>query len=210
MANSALTTELIVQKAVALADASGIQALSMRKLAGAFGVTAMSLYNHVRNKDDLLDLMLDHVVKRFDSPDIAGDWTIMLCRRAHSMRTALNAHPWALTLLTSRISLSDVMMRDIDRTTGCLINSGFSHAQADWVKNAVDSFVYGYVLQEINFPVAPDDYQSAAKQFLPLISESDYPYMHAGAVEVSEGRYDGQTDFDFGLKLTLDGLARWR
>lgn len=210
MANRTLTPDVIVQEAISLADAAGIQKLSMRKLAAALDVTAMSLYNHVKNKDDLLDLMLDRVVQVFDKPDLAGPWDEMISRRAHSMRRALKAHPWALGLLISRISLTAAMLSDINATTGCLIKSGFSYAQADWAKNAVDSFVYGYVLQEMNFPVNPDQYQDAARQFLPMISQEQYPFMHAGAVEVAEGRYDGQTDFGFGLNMVLDGLRKWK
>ena len=210
MASRTLTPDLIVGKAIALADAAGIQKLSMRKLAAALDVTAMSLYNHVKNKEDLLDLMLDQVVAEFARPDVDGQWDDMIRRRAHSMRTALKAHPWALSLLTSRINLGAAMFADMNATTGCLITSGFSYAQADWAKNAVDSFTYGYVLQEMNFPVEPDQYQATARQFLPMISKADYPHFHGAAVAVAEGAYDGQTDFDFGLSMVLDGLRKWK
>jgi len=82
------------------------------------------------------------------------------------------------------------------------------YAQADWARNAIDSHVYGYTMQELNYPVEPGDYRAAAAQFLPMIS-NDYPFMHGAAVEIIEGKYDGMTQFSFGLELIIDGLKRW-
>lgn len=204
-----LSLAKIIERAMEIADKDGIDALSMRKLAGALGTTAMSLYNHVENKDVLLDLMLDQVICEVQTPDIDKPWDAMMRRRAMSMRQALLTHRWAAPLLMSRIAIGEAILRDTDATTGCLVSSGFSYAQADWARNAVDSHVYGFTLQELNYPVDPAEYKAAAAQYLPMISHDDYPFMHGAAVAIIEGHYDGITQFDFGLDLVLDGLKRW-
>ncbi len=182
----------------------------MRKLASGLGVTAMSIYNHVANKDELLSLMLDHVVGEFERPAIDGDWKDLLQRRAHSMRQAFLRHPWAPPLLISTITNGTQTMADIDATLGCLINAGFSYAQADWARNAIDSHIYGYTLQELNFPVEPSEYKTAAAQYLPVISKAEYPFLHGATMALVEGEYDGVTHFEFGLNLILEGLDRWQ
>jgi len=204
-----LTTEKVVSKAIELADEKGFEALSMRKLAGTLGVSAMSLYNHVAGKDDLLDLMLNRVVSEFESPLVNGEWVEMMRRRAQSIRRALLRHRWASTLLISKIAIGEEIMRDINATVGCLVTAGFTYAQADWARNAIDSHVYGYTMQELNFPVAPDEYKAAAAQYLPMISKTDYPFMHEATLQIIDGNYDGITQFEFGLELILDGLKRW-
>jgi AcrR family transcriptional regulator len=210
MKRRSLTAEKIIETALEFADNEGFEALSMRKLAGLLNVTAMSLYNHVAGKDALLELMLGKVVAEIDSPTIGGDWEVMMRRRAHSLRQVLLRHRWASTLLISNISLSEPILRDIDATVGCLVAGGFTYAQADWARNAIDSHVYGYTIQELNFPVEPDQYNVAAAQFLPMIPQADYPYMYEAASEIIAGTYNGMTSFDFGLELVLSGLRRWQ
>lgn len=203
-----LNARKISEAAIKLADGQGIEALSMRKLATNLGVTAMSIYNHVANKDDLLSLMLDHVVNEFDRPQIDGEWKEMMRRRAHSMRQAFLRHPWAPALLISTITNGEQTMRDGDATLGCLINAGFTYAAADWARNAIDSHTYGYTMQEINFPVEPKEYRAVAAHYLPKIDKAEYPYLHGATRALINGEYDGVTQFDFGLNLILDGLAR--
>lgn len=204
-----LTAADIVSTALKMADEEGFDALSMRKLAGLLNVTAMSLYNHVNGKDDLLDLMLDRVVAEIESPTIGGDWAEMMRRRAYSMRQALLRHRWASTHLISKITMGEQVLSDIDATVGCLVGAGFTYAQADWARNAIDSHVYGYTMQELNIPVEPDEYRAAAAQYLPMISKTDYPFMYEAAAQIIAGKYDGMTRFSFGLELVLDGLKRW-
>ncbi|MCB9992063.1 MAG: TetR/AcrR family transcriptional regulator C-terminal domain-containing protein [Hyphomicrobiaceae bacterium] len=200
----------MVIRAISMADQFGIENLSMRRLAGAFGVTAMSLYNHVANKNELIDLMLNQVAAEIEIPSVDGQWQEMMRRRAHSMRRMFLRHRWVPPLLISQITLGQVILRDIDATVGCLVTNGFSYAEADWVRNAIDSHVYGYTLQELNFPVEPSAYRDAAATYLPEISSSDYPFMHAAALQIVSGAYDGVTDFSFGLELLLEGLENWQ
>lgn len=208
MPRTPLTRERVLRAAIDLADREGLDALSMRKLAKAVGVEAMSLYNHVANKDDLLDGIIDLVVAEIYVPGADGDWRTELRRRAVSAHEVLLRHRWATGLLGSRVNVGPAMLRYIDATLACLITAGFTYEQADRAWNALDSQIYGFTLQAINFPLDPSEYASAAQRFLPLIPTETHPHMHALAALVIDGTHSGTADFTFGLDLLLDGLAR--
>src|ERR1700757_5449113 len=97
-----LSRERVLRAAIALADARGAEELTMRKLAKELGVEAMSLYNHVANKTDLLDGMVDIVFSEIDAPAAGGDWKAELRKRAVSTREALNRHRWAIGEMEGR------------------------------------------------------------------------------------------------------------
>ena len=101
-ARARLNRDKVVGSAIALADASGIESLSMRKLGGELGVEAMSLYNHVSNKGDLTDAMIDGVFAEIDLPSGGTDWRTAMRHRAISVRKVLARHPWATGLMESR------------------------------------------------------------------------------------------------------------
>jgi AcrR family transcriptional regulator len=205
-----LNRDRVLQAAIKLADAHGIEALSMRKLAQTLGVEAMSLYNHVTNKEDVLDGMVDIVVSEITLPTIGADWKVAMRTRAVSAHQALLRHPWASKLIVSRINVGPAMLRYVDATIGCLREAGFSYPMADHAWNAIDSHVYGFTLLELNFPLHPQDYANAARSFLPMISANQYPHMRALTVQVIEGKHDGLHDFEFGLNLIIDGLDKLR
>ncbi|MGK8487353.1 TetR/AcrR family transcriptional regulator [Nocardia asiatica] len=207
-ARAPLTRNAVLHAAVRLADEHGLPALSMRRLAQTVGVEAMSLYNHVRNKDDLLDGIADLVIAEMAPPAIGGDWRAALRARSISAHEVLLRHPWATGLIGSRVNVGPAMLRYIDATLGCLHAAGFSLPQADRAWNALDSHLYGFTAQELNFPLAPSEYASAAEHFLPLISAAEYPHMHALSLLVINGTHSGIADFTFGLELILDGLER--
>lgn len=204
-----LSREKIIDRALKLADEVGIDGLSMRKLASELGTTPMAIYNHVSNKDELIDLLLARVVGELELPEIGAPWQEAMRKRAHSMRNIILRHKWAAVLLISKISLTDEVLSDVNATIGCLIQTGFSYAQADWARNTIDSHIYGYTLQELNMPVSPAQYKDAASQYLPMVDKEKYPFMHQGAVQVIDGTYDGVIDFSFGLELILSGLEKW-
>ncbi len=193
-----------------IADKQGLDALTMRNLAQALGVEAMSLYHHVKNKDDILDGLIEVVVSEIEVPTIGGDWREAMRRRASSAHRVLTAHPWATTLLMSRISIGPAMMRYVNATLGCLRESGFSFPLADHAWNAMDSYIYGFTLQQLNSPVQPDDYAAAAAMFAPQIDAEAYPYLVGLTAEVVAGRHDGVNNLEFGFELVLDGLERLR
>lgn len=202
-----LTRAWITEVALALADAGGVERLSMRALAKELGVEAMSLYNHIRNKDDLLDAVVDSVVGHIDRPSIGGHWQEELRRRAQSMRAVFLAHPWAPPLLVGRINVGPNMLALNEATLGCLHAAGFSYVQADHAMNALDSLIYGFHLLERSLPVQAEDYAEAASTHLPAIDPERYPHFCALGQMVAEGSYDGVNHMGFGLNLLLDALA---
>jgi AcrR family transcriptional regulator len=201
-----LSRERILRAAIDLADKDGLESLSMRKLAQEMGVKAMSLYNYVTNKDDILDGMVDIVVGEIESPKIDGDWRDAMRRRAISAHEILLHHPWAAMVLMSRINVGSSMLQYIDMTLGCLCEAGFSFEMADHVRNVIDSHIYGFTLQELNFPINESDYSEMAAEGLSIIPADKYPYLNKLTHHVIEGSYDGIHDFAFGLELILNGL----
>jgi len=201
-----LTRDRVITVAVRMADADGVDSLSMRKLAAVLKVEAMSLYNHVQGKDDLLDAMVEYVVGQFLLPDTQGEWRQELRSRAQVNYQVLLKHPWATLLLFSRINTSSTMLLYSNANIGCLVEGGFSYALADHAINAIDNHVYGFTLQRSNAPVKPKDYAQAARRNLPMIPSNDYPYLHGLASQIADGRHDGINDFSFGLEMILAGL----
>jgi AcrR family transcriptional regulator len=201
-----LSRERVLLAALRLADAEGLEALSMRNLAQELGVKAMSLYNHVKNKDDLIDGIVDIVVGEIEVPDFKLDWKTAMRRRAISAHEVLLRHPWVTMPIVSRINVGPAMLRYVDATLGCLHEAGFSLEMADHIWNAMDSHIYGFTLQELKFPVEAENYSEATKEELPLIPAEQYPYMNYLTHEVIERRYDGLHNFEFGLDLILNGL----
>jgi AcrR family transcriptional regulator len=207
-ARAPLSRDRVLSTAVRLADRGGLESLSMRKLAMALRVEAMSLYHHVASRDDLLDGMVERVVAEIDVPVVDAPWKEEMRRRALSARAVLRRHPWAPALLMARINVGPHMLRYIDATLGCLRGAGFTIAQTDYAWNAIDCYVYGFTLHEQNFPLEPKEYASAAESFLPMLPADRYPNMRALTEELIAGRHDGLVQIEFGLELILDGLER--
>lgn len=205
-----LSRERVLRAALRLADEGGIESLSMRRVAQDLGVQAMSLYHHVANKDDMLDGIVDIVVSEIDVPSLETDWQTAMRQRATSAHAVLLRHPWATLPLVSRINAGPAMLRYVDATLGCLCKAGFSLEMADHAWNAIDSHIYGFTLQELNFPFEAADYSAAAAQGLALIPADQYPYLNRLTRQVMEGHYDGIHNFEFGLELILNGLDRFR
>lgn len=205
-----LSRDRILRAGIKLADRHGLEALSMRKLATALKVEAMSLYNHVANKDELLDGMVDVVIGEITPPPRGGDWKAAMRARATSALAVMTAHPWAPMLVVSRINVGPNMLGYIDATLATLREAGFSWFETDRAWNAMDNYIYGFALQQQHFPVNPDEYASAAAGYLSMLPAELYPYMHELTALVAAGSHDGTLDFAFGLDLILDGLERRR
>lgn len=205
-----LTRPRVVKAAIHIADKKGIDALSMRVLAARLKVEAMSLYNHVAGKEDLLDAMLDAVVGEVGLPGANLAWQDWMRARAQAMRAMLLRHPWAPLLIVSRVNTGPSMLRLIDATLGCLLGAGFSPALADRAWNAIDCHIYGFTLRELLFPFRPEEYRAAAAAYIPMIRAETYPHFYKLSLMVAEGRHDGLQDFAFGLDFILEGLEEVR
>lgn len=209
-ARQPLTRERVLRAAILMADEQGLASLTMRALGDTLGVKAMSLYNHVPNKDDILDGIVDQVVREIRVPSAADPWRTAMRERARSAHEVLLAHPWACALLMSRVNVGPAMLRYVDATLGCLHRAGFSLAMADHAWNAMDSYIYGFTLHKLNFPFKPDEYAKMAASYLPSLSAEQYPWMRALTEQVASGFHNGLHELEFGLELILDGLERIR
>lgn len=205
-----LSRDRILHAAIRLADRHGLEALSMRRLATTLKVEAMSLYNHIANKDELLDGMVDRVIGEIRWPTRGADWKGNLRARATSALAMMTAHPWAPLLIVSRISVGPNRLGFIDATLATLRAAGLTWHEADRAWNAMDNYIYGFAMQQQNFPVDADEYAAAAAAYLPMLPAELYPYMHELSSRVADGSHDGTPDFAFGLELILDGLERLR
>jgi AcrR family transcriptional regulator len=204
-----LSRDRVVRAAVALADQRGIGALSMRKLGEALGVEAMSLYNHVAGKDDLLDGMIDLVFGEIDLPD-DGDWRSAMRRRAISAREVLGRHRWAIGLMESRASPGPATLQHHDAVLGCLRAGGFSLEMTAHAYALLDSYIYGFALQEASLPFeTPEETSQVARDIFGQFAAEQYPHLTELTINhVLQPGYSFGHEFEIGLDLILDGLAR--
>jgi len=204
-----LNRDRVVATAVQIADERGVGAVTMREVAKRLGVEAMSLYNHVANKDDILDGMTDFVAEQFDLPDDAADWREAMRRRAVSAREVFSRHPWAPGLFDSRGSSGPSGLRYFDWVLGTLVEAGFSLEDAAHAYSLLDSYIYGFGMQQMSFDAEGDiPPEERAEAMLAHIPAETYPYLHRMASHATHAGYDAEADFEFGLDILLDGLER--
>jgi len=204
-----LSRERVVAEALALADRDGLEALSMRNLAQELGVGAMSLYHYVESKDALLDAMVDAVYAELDVPRPDRDWRDALRRTAVSTRETLTRHRWALPVMESRLQPGPANLRHHDAVLGCLRAAGFSVVHATYAYSIVDSYVYGFVVQEQQLPFdTPEELAAVAQAMLAELPAEEYPNLAETIRELSRSGFAFAQAFDVGLELVLDGLER--
>ncbi|MFT3900807.1 MAG: TetR/AcrR family transcriptional regulator C-terminal domain-containing protein [Gordonia sp. (in: high G+C Gram-positive bacteria)] len=206
MTRARLTRGKIVDAAVAVADAGGLAQVSMRNVGRELGVEAMSLYHHVKDKSALLDAMVDWIFTRVELPAPDDGWREGMVRRADSARVVLAAHPWALGLIESRRTPGPALLRHHDAVLGCLRRNGFSVELASHAFSAIDSYVYGFVLTELNLPFgeSADDFVEEFTDALPM---DDYPHLGELGAAIMAGGYQYGDEYRYGLDLVLDSLA---
>lgn len=206
-----LTRERALQTAVARADANGIEAVTMRKLAQELGVEAMSLYYHVANKDDILDGMVDVVFAEIQLPSPDADWRTAMSDRAVCVRDTLTSHPWALGIMESRTSPGPTLLTHHNAVLGCLRQAGFSIQLAAHAFSLMDSYIHGFVLQETNLPfdesTSTAELEGLVDSMLQDFPADQYPYLlELTAEHILQPGYSYGAEFTFGLDLILDGL----
>jgi hypothetical protein len=203
-----LTRERVLRAAITIADQTGIESLSMRRVGQEVGVEAMSLYNHVANKDDLLDGMIDVLVSEIDVPANGGDWRMALRGSILSARAVMLRHPWVPRLIASRprSRMGPAMVRYMDSVVGCLRKAGFSYEMVHFAGHVLGNRLLGYT----DKPYAPEDVESVpspADRSRREISPGEYPNL---AEMFSQIHYDDEVEFAFGVDLILDGLEQLR
>lgn len=205
-----LSRERVLRAAVEIADAQGVEALSMRRLARKLGVEAMSLYNHVANKDDLLDGIVDLTVGEIELPDDAADWKEATRRSAISTRDVLLRHPWASKLWMSRQTGGPAQLRNADWRLRTLREAGFSKDVVYHAFHLVEAFVLGYAGMQLSFPYRGEELAGIAERFLREFPADQYPDLAQHVREHLEPDHGEKGGFELGLDLVLDGLERLR
>jgi AcrR family transcriptional regulator len=209
-----LSRERVLHAAVALADAGGIEALSMRRLAHELGVEAMSLYNHVANKDEIVNGSVDIVVGEIELPADCDDWeqAIRIC--AISAHDAFRRHPWACAPAMgpgSMPSAPTARMRYMEWLLRTLREAGFAPELAYRGYHALDSHILGFTLWELGHSMpAGEDLGDLAATFLRTLPADEFPYL-AEHVKQHVDAHDGEiSEFEYGLDLILAGLKKAR
>jgi hypothetical protein len=180
----------------------------MRKLGQVLRVEAMSLYKHVANKDDILDGIADLVMSDFEVPSADVDWKTAIRQGASSAHLALLRHPWASSLIESRLNAGPARLRYLEAVIGVLSAAGFTMPMVMRAIMALDSHTYGFVLQELAWPFDDEDAPEVAAAFARGLPVGEYPNLLAMAEMVSTAPGGVPADFAFGLELILDGLER--
>jgi AcrR family transcriptional regulator len=201
-----LTREIVVRAATALADQAGLELLTMRKLGDVLGVEAMSLYNHVTNKEDLLDGMVDIVFSEIELPG-TGDWKSSMRQRATSLRDVLSRHRWAVGLMESRPHPGPANLRHHDAVLGTLRAAGFSIKMAAHAYSLLDSYIYGFAQTQMNLPFeTPEEIAELGEEMLQQFPMDEYPNLAEMIQHAMKPEYDHRGEFDFGLDVVLAGI----
>ena len=203
-----LTRERALAAAIALADAEGLGALTMRRLARELGIEAMSLYHHVAGKDEILDGMMDMVFAEIELPAERTDWRTAMRERAQSARAAMTRHPWAIGIMGSRSAAGPATLRHHDAVLGACRAAGFSIQMAAHAFSLIDSYVYGFVLQEVNLPFDDDsDLEEVVGEMMLPFSAEDYPHLvELTSQVILQPGYSYGDEFALGLERILDSL----
>ena len=206
-----LNRERVLRAAVALADEAGIEALSMRRLGQELGVEAMSLYNHVANKDDLLNGITDLVLGEIELPQ-DGEWKDALRRHAISAHDVLVSHPWASKLALSPERVSSVSVQRAEWMLRQLREGGFAPEVTYHAYHALDSHILGFTLWQLGHGIADAEHlREMAAEFFRRFGPEEYPYLREHAEQHFAGfGSDGKGAYELVLDLILDGLARER
>ena len=203
-----LTRARVLAAAVGVADEGGIGRVTMRRVADALGVEAMSLYHHVANKEDLLDGMVDAVFAEMVPPPAGAPWREALAEHARATRRAMARHPWALGLMDSRTSPGPATLGHHEAVLACLRAAGFSLGATGIAYVSLDAFVYGFALQEAGLPTEDGAFDDQARSLADGLPIEDFPHLIEMAAHATGEGWAFGDQFEPGLALVLDGLER--
>jgi AcrR family transcriptional regulator len=206
-----LSRERVLRAAIAIADKTGIDSLTMRNLGQKLRVEAMSLYNHVANKDDIVDGIVDLVFSEIALPADRASWKAAMRKRAISAHEALVRHPWAPSLMQSRTRPGPATMRHHNSVLGTLRKSGFTLVMAAHAFSVIDAYVYGFALQQIIIPLQSKEQTTQVGESILRQLAGQYPHLAEMITKhAMKPGFDYSKEFEFGLDLILDGLERLR
>jgi AcrR family transcriptional regulator len=207
-----LSRDRVLDAAIALADERGLESVSMRALAQELGAGAMSLYNHVANRQDLVQAMVDRVIEEIELPENAPDWEAAVRACAVSAHEAFVRHPWACgpamsgggapTAASPRLSYIEWLLKT-------LREAGFSPEQAYDAYHALDSHILGFTLWQLGHDVPGSDLSELIERFFGRLPAGELPYLREHAeLHAAAAEGEGAREFAFGLELILDTLRR--
>lgn len=205
-----LTRERILFAAMEVADEGGAAALTIRSVAQRLDAKPMAIYHHVRNKEEILDGLLDLMFAEIDVPDLDQPWRAEIRRTAGSARRVLHTHPWAIVLLQGSTSPGPATLRHHDAVIGVLRGSGLSVRDTAHAFALLDSYVYGFALSEAALPInGPQTVAETATAMIERNPLDGYPHLLEFTTEhVLRPDYDFGEEFDFGLDVLMDGMDR--
>ena len=193
---------------MAVADAGGLETLTMRTLGQELGVGPMAFYRHVANKDDMVDGIVDLVFSEVDLPAMGDDWKTAMRDRAISLRDVLARHRWAIGLMESRRNPGPANLRHHDAVIGSLRAGGFDMAMAAHAYSVLDGYIYGFALTKMSLPFEDtSDIAEVAETMLARSRSTRTPTSpHSSPSTPCSPGYDYADEFEYGLDLILDGL----
>jgi len=206
-----LTRDRIVRAGLEIADASGVEAVTMRRVGQELGFEAMSLYRHVKGKDDLLDGMLDVVLAEWELPSDDEPWAEAVRTSALSVHAALRRHPWAARLLMTPGHLRPARLGYMDRLLGALRRGGFDPDTTYHVYHLLDGHIFGFSLWEIAYTSAETTDEELVARFIASVPWDDYPHLTEHRDQhMTDGAHREVSAFEVGLALILGGLESRR
>jgi AcrR family transcriptional regulator len=205
-----LTRDRVLDAALRLVDEGGIESLSMRKLGQALGVEAMSLYNHVANKDDVIKGILERVADEMERPSTTDEWDVSIRQSAISVYEALRRHPWACTLMMSPAHVVPERIRYMESLLARIRDAGFSPEQTYHAYHVLDAHIFGFSLWLTGHSADPAaDATRLARQFMQEFPRDEYPNVVEHVEQhLTDGPHKQVSAFELTLDLILDGLKR--
>ena len=203
-----LTADRVLDGAMALADQIGAHALTIRKLAEALDTKPMTIYHHLHSKEAILDGMVDRVFAEIDRPPTDLGWKPAIRHRCMSAREVLSRHPWAVPLMESRTNPGPETLGHHDAVLGCLRGGGLSLEMTAHAYALLDSYTYGFALQEAGLPATGGtEIADLAETLIEPLPDGVFPHLSEFTTQyVLQPGYDFRAEFEFGLDLILDGL----
>lgn len=210
-----VTRAAIVDAAIALADAEGLSAVSIRRVAAALETRPMSLYSHIARKDDLIDLMVDRIAGDFLLDTIADDWREALRDVARNTRAACLRHPWIVAAVDRRPVFGPNAIRHFEQSLAAVAGLELETGLALRILRVVDKFTLGHVVDEVaqremlrRESLSSDEWRrTAISQLERLIATGEFPQLARIGAAAAVADRDGERAFETGLDWLLAGIA---
>ena len=209
--STTLTKDRVIITAIKLADAGGIEAMSMRKLGRELGVEAMAIYHHFADKNQLIEGMIDHVHEEIELPTALTDWRAYMQSRAASAFDVLVRHPWASPIMEAGVNPGPSTLKDSENMIKCFRQAGFSIEMTVHAVTVLNIYIYGAAMQyaRLSFSTVEQaaELGKSVKQQFPVEA---YPYLDEMITQhMLKAGYNPKDEFEFGLNLILDGIAKY-